>query len=1360
MHSRSEPKQFKPGFLSSLNRSFRIKSSHPEIKRPSDVGVSPYQFGDQTATNNDPFNTSFPIANSIRGQRDEDVGIGNFRRCHSINVNRKQGLVKIPEMPLKGDLLKRVWNDGLDNMGSGKDLEGDGSKPLYSEISTPRIDSYRFSMANLEDTQEGDLDAILTQLCALESKCDEEIRRNSYSMNLVNTEKPSIIGPNCHQNAAHPQPLIPATPQRTDSPDNDSAFSDTVSMLSSESSTSSGASAPNKTHSLQLNMHNTKDAAFQAKAEKIRLALEKMKKASIKKLFIKAFSIDGSSKSLLVDEKMTCGYVARLLADKNHVAMEPKWAIVEYLPDLQMERIFEDHEILVDNLMIWARESKNKIFFAERPEKVAVFQTPERYLISENEKGLKFAPTDCQNELDEHSRSVLIEEFFNSNSIAGQITTIPTKPDMLSFTNHPVPPMEGPLYLKSDSKKGWKKYHFVLRSCGLYYYPKEKTKTKEMVPLTSFEVNEIYIGINWKKKHKAPTDYCFALKHPRLQQPKCVKYVKFLCAEDKKSFDKWLVALRIAKHGRQLLDNYRTLADDLAQEDLDLLANARSCSVMSISHNNIGASRHLSLDSPGIGLQNKTIYSDGSITGSSDISSGRHSCISSSSSSGCMSDGGPSGSEVNAFDSEFSTGTIKRKPCMKPNIPLTSMTRQLKEMVDSASCSSYSSINTCSDHSMNGSANTSSGYTNTGTLTRRSSRRKSIQSNNTDESSGSGTLKRHKIKNNRGSSESMTSCNSSNSSCNTPSKSISIRDTFAVHNNCNGNQSPTCQKKSQSRNVNDGHFYDQENRDALPTSGIILGYITQQTIVPNREMEPIGKNLPIVESEKLIRSDQPQTIIYYPPVNQIHHRQNSIQDELNSIDQQDPIVLPDTNYDDEIDNIQNMPLPPPPNFTNEDLNFSFDPMFSSTLSLESLPPPPPDMSLSCYNFSESQLSLLSLPPPPSLSEFSISSNENFDPGKNATHESTAEYASPQSISERIEFYNSTNRSSISSQDTKENDGNSLKNYTPTQVNVPEPMNKPKINYNPTNSSGIVAMQSVLQNIPIYSNSTNTFGGNSNPVVDIYSVGNCHFAPHAVKPEIHQIVYSQNVNSLSQESCTNNSSIKVNETSYPANIEHNKIQNQISSPILLRKHTPQIKSDDGVRKDTSEVKSPIIRRKQVSFNDSPSPTMNSQKKYNTVYSSPRDEIQSTSKPPPPKRNESTKLSSPNKLADSSSNPPMDFLKDLQRVMRKKWQVAQKCKLEPTTTPHEVLGFREYPILIEDYKETNVSNWVQEHYGHSGLVDQPNLYENVTAKPGDKVSEYGTSRCSLNSSASTGPKKRPPPPIPKRSENTHLSASYSQ
>ena len=66
------------------------------------------------------------------------------------------------------------------------------------------------------------------------------------------------------------------------------------------------------------------------------MALEKIKEANVKKLFIKAFTSDGSTKSLLVDEKMTVVHVTRLLADKNHVRMDPKWAMVEHIPDLYM----------------------------------------------------------------------------------------------------------------------------------------------------------------------------------------------------------------------------------------------------------------------------------------------------------------------------------------------------------------------------------------------------------------------------------------------------------------------------------------------------------------------------------------------------------------------------------------------------------------------------------------------------------------------------------------------------------------------------------------------------------------------------------------------------------------------------------------------------------------------------------------------------------------------------------------------------------------------------------------------------------------------------------------------------------------
>lgn len=178
----------------------------------------------------------------------------------------------------------------------------------------------------------------------------------------------------------------------------------------------------------------------------------------------------------------------------------------------------------------------------------------------------------------------------------------------------------------------------------------------------------------------------------------------------------------------------------------------------------------------------------------------------------------------------------------------------------------------------------------------------------------------------------------------------------------------------------------------------------------------------------------------------------------------------------------------------------------------------------------------------------------------------------------------------------------------------------------------------------------------------------------------------------------------------------------------------------VQKKSESTKERSGSIKKVNFADD-LPTC-SDKKTKKITFNLTDAPPSPRKPLPPKRNESTRLSSPKKLADSNSNPPKEFLKDLQRVMRKKWQVAQKCKLEPATTPHEVLGFREYP-LSDDYKETSVSMWVHEHYGGGSSIEDP-FYENI----------YGR-EAPIRREEPKPIKKRPPPAPPRRSDSTHLT-----
>ena len=128
----------------------------------------------------------------------------------------------------------------------------------------------------------------------------------------------------------------------TDSPDTNSAFCDNLSSSSAASSNKMGI--PSTVQSLTR---------------------EELEARTSVELRMKVFMRDGSATSLLVDEKMTVGHVTRILAEKNHVSLDIKWALVELVPDLDMERVYEDNEMLVENYLHWEGDSKNTLWFIE-----------------------------------------------------------------------------------------------------------------------------------------------------------------------------------------------------------------------------------------------------------------------------------------------------------------------------------------------------------------------------------------------------------------------------------------------------------------------------------------------------------------------------------------------------------------------------------------------------------------------------------------------------------------------------------------------------------------------------------------------------------------------------------------------------------------------------------------------------------------------------------------------------------------------------------------------------------------------------------------------------------------------------------
>ncbi|XP_031566231.1 amyloid beta A4 precursor protein-binding family B member 1-interacting protein-like isoform X2 [Actinia tenebrosa] len=380
-------------------------------------------------------------------------------------------------------------------------------------VATPKpkpLDEFRFSITAMEDTGEVDLDALLEDLCIME----KDLNSNTP---ITNNTEPIFFD----KNSFYEKPNSPLSPK--------------VKVP---------ADVRNRLESVQEeNKELTQEEQLEKiKAEKIRIALEKLRAARVKKLVVKVHNDDDpTSKTIAIDQTWTSWEVCKKMMRKNDAEPDPNWVLVERLPDLCIERSLEDHESVVDVVSDWTWENENRVVINNKRDKYALFRNPQNYLLSSDTSA-------GAAQLAEKSKDILIEEYFQRDTMR-------------------LPELDGVLYFK-EGKKSWKKHYFVLRASGIYYTPKGKTKSsKDLTCLVKFEYVSLYTGgAQFKKKFKAPTEHCFILKHPQYHEIDS-KAIKYFCADDVKSLHRWIVCIRLAKYGYQMLEDFA-----MTQTEMDQLA--------------------------------------------------------------------------------------------------------------------------------------------------------------------------------------------------------------------------------------------------------------------------------------------------------------------------------------------------------------------------------------------------------------------------------------------------------------------------------------------------------------------------------------------------------------------------------------------------------------------------------------------------------------------------------------------------------------------------------------------------------------------------------------------------------------------
>ncbi|XP_046396922.1 growth factor receptor-bound protein 14-like [Ischnura elegans] len=311
------------------------------------------------------------------------------------------------------------------------------------------------------------------------------------------------------------------------------------------------------------------------------------------------YNDDGSYQSVVVERNLCSADLCNLLAIKNRVTKDVNWTIVEHWVELGIERSLEDHEDVLavhHEMEAFGRRSEKRFIFRKDFRKYEFFHNPQQ-----------FFPKDM---VDLNS----CEELVGQSSVLEKSAALET----LLSSGDEAPPIFGHVWVREANKQVWSKAFLLLKEKKLYLSYKVQVVAKFLrswkgnnkdrggdgsegtgsstaggnssIGGTQLQVfahladYNVYSTLNAKNQFRAPTEFGLCLRPTAyssspspasstssLDGPPSAapdeggppaaalapKTLRCLACDSEGARLCWVTAMRLAKYGKQLRENYR-----------------------------------------------------------------------------------------------------------------------------------------------------------------------------------------------------------------------------------------------------------------------------------------------------------------------------------------------------------------------------------------------------------------------------------------------------------------------------------------------------------------------------------------------------------------------------------------------------------------------------------------------------------------------------------------------------------------------------------------------------------------------------------------------------------------------------------